>query len=319
MMDRLTQTAIARGQQQAENVLAFRATLFDERVARASTVAEELEAFRREEEAAPLDASLVRAAGGTVSRGVLIAEGDSWFDYPWFDVLGFLEDLHHYDVRSVAHRADTIEGMAYSGGQLANFSRELEKLIRQGRIPRAILLSGGGIDVAGLEFQMLLAHRRSPQPGLNQQVVSGIIDERVRFAYITIISAVTQISEERTGQRIPILVHGYDYPVPDGRGYLGGFSVLPGPWLEPGFRMKDYTSLDERKMWARELITRFNAMLERLQTIVEYSHVRYVNLLGTLSDEDANYKDWWDNELHPTQRGFVAVTDKIAHELTTLL
>ena len=47
--------------------------------------------------------------------------------------------------------------------------------------------------------------------------------------------------------------------------------------------------------------------------------MRYVNLLGTLSDEDANYKDWWDNELHPTQRGFVAVTDKIAHELTTLL
>jgi hypothetical protein len=41
-------------------------------------------------------------------------------------------------------------------------------------------------------------------------------------------------------------------------------------------------------------------------------------LLGTLSAEEANYKDWWDNELHPTQRGFVAVTNKIAHALTTL-
>ena len=82
--------------------------------------------------------------------------------------------------------------------------------------------------------------------------------------------------------------------------------------------MKEYTSLAERKMWARELITRFNAMLESLPAIAEYSHVRYVNLLGTLSAEDDNYKDWWENELHPTQRGFVAVTDKIAHELTTL-
>jgi hypothetical protein len=149
-------------------------------------------------------------------------------------------------------------------------------------------------------------------------VVSGIIDERVRFAYVTIISAITQICEGRTGRRIPILVHGYDYPVPDGRGYLGGLSVLPGPWLEPGFRMKDYTSLDERKRWAHELIKHFNNMLEKLPDESGYSHVRYVNLLGTLSD-DADYRDWWDNELHPTEMGFKAVTDKIAHELTTLL
>jgi hypothetical protein len=165
---------------------------------------------------------------------------------------------------------------------------------------------------------MLLNHRLSPTPGLNQQVVSGIIDERVRPAYARIISAVTRICEVSAGRRIPILVHGYDYPVPDGRGYLGGLSVLPGPWLEPGFRMKDYTALDERKTLARELITRFNEMLESLVAVIDYSHVRYVNPLGTLSNADADYKDWWDNELHPTRRGFVAVTNKIAAELTTL-
>lgn len=316
-MDELIREAIERGEQQAALVLEFRSRALEERVARASAVAEELEEVPTRE-AAALDADLVRAAGGTASRGVLVAEGDSWFDYPWYDVLGFLEDHHHYDVRSVAHRGDTVEAMAYSGGQLADFSRELEKVIRQGQIPRAILLSGGGNDVAGSEFQMLLNHKRSPKPGLNQQVVSGIIDERVRFAYVTIIRAVTRICEERAGRRIPILIHGYDYPVPDGRGYLGGFSVLPGPWLEPGFRIKDYASLDERKTWAHELITHFNDMLESLPNIPEYSHVRYVSLLGTLSNEDANYKDWWDNELHPTRRGFIAVTDKIADVLTTL-
>ena len=268
--------------------------------------------------AAAPDPALVRAAGGATSRGVLVAEGDSWFDYPWFDVLGLLEDQHRYDVRSVAHKGDTVEAMASTGGQLADLSRELEKVIRGRQIPRAILLSGGGNDVAGTEFHMLLNHRLSPTPGLKQQVVSGIIDERVRPAYARIISAVTRICEVSAGRRIPILVHGYDYPVPDGRGYLGGLSVLPGPWLEPGFRMKDYTALDERKTLARELITRFNEMLESLVAVIDYSHVRYVNLLGTLSNADADYKDWWDNELHPTRRGFVAVTNKIAAELTTL-
>jgi lysophospholipase L1-like esterase len=317
MIDDLIQDAVARGEQQAEEVLEFRSRALEERVTRAGIMAEQLDEARGEQAAIP-SAELIRAAGGTASRGQLIAEGDSWFDYPWFDVLGFLEDLHHYDVRAVAHRGDTVEAMAYSGGQLADFSRELEKLIRQGRIPRAILLSGGGNDVAGTEFQMLLNHKLSPKPGLNEQVVSGIIDERVRFAYVTIISAVTRICNERTGGPIPILVHGYDYPVPDGRGYLGGFSVLPGPWLEPGFRMKEYTSLDERKTCTRELITHFNKMLESLPTTPGYSHVKYVNLLGTLSDDDATYQEWWDNELHPTRRGFIAVTEKIANVLETL-
>ena len=38
------------------------------------------------------------------SRGTLMAEGDSWFDYPWKDVLSCLEDEHGYDVESVAHK-----------------------------------------------------------------------------------------------------------------------------------------------------------------------------------------------------------------------
>jgi hypothetical protein len=316
-MDELIEKAIERGEQQAARVLEVRSSALEERVTQTAAVTE-LAEETPDEEATTLDADLVRAAGGTVSRGVIVAEGDSWFDYPWYDILGFLEDDHFYDVRSVAHMGDTVEDMAYSGGQLANFSRELEKLIRQSQIPKAILLSGGGNDVAGLEFQTLLNHKSSPVPGLNQQVVSGIVDERVRFAYVTIISAVTRVCEKWAGRKLPILVHGYDYPVPDGRGYLGGFSFLPGPWLEPGFRVKDYRLLDDRRTLARELIMRFNGMLEKLPAESGYSHVRYVNLLGTLSNKDADYKLWWDNELHPTTMGFKTVTNKIAAALRKL-
>jgi lysophospholipase L1-like esterase len=319
-MDELTQAAIARGQQQADDVLEFRSRALEERAAaveRSVARAQRIEEVRGEEATTP-DAELVRAMGGPGSAGVLVAEGDSWFDYPLNDVIELLEDRHGYDVESVAHMGDTVEEMAYSDGQLEELARRLEKLLRRKVVPKAILLSGGGNDVAGTEFKILLNHARSPVTGLNQRVVSGIIDERVRFAYVTIISAITRICEERTRRRIPILVHGYDYPVPDGRGFWGGWSLLPGPWLEPGFRAKGYDSLDERKQWARELITRFNDMLESLPVIPEYSHVRYVKLLGTLSGEDANYKDWWDNELHPTKKGFIAVTDKVADELRRL-
>src|SRR5829696_2901536 len=104
--------------------------------------------------------------GKRKSIGVLLAEGDSWFDYPMQDVLELLEDDHLYDVESVAHMGDCVEDMAHSEGQFGELSRRLEKLIGEGKIPRAILLSGGGNDIAGDEFAILLNHAASSLPHL---------------------------------------------------------------------------------------------------------------------------------------------------------
>jgi hypothetical protein len=47
------------------------------------------------------------------------------------------------------------------------------------------------------------------------------------------------------------VLHGYDYPVPDGRGVLGGGGALPGPWLDPAFRAKGFSPIEVRKGIAR--------------------------------------------------------------------
>lgn len=312
-MDDVIQAAIEVGRQQADKVLAFRQTALVER-AIAIERAPATRAGELGDEQAALDADYVRKVAGAGSSGVLIAEGDSWFDYPWVDVIEILEDHYGYDIESVAHKGDTVEDMAYSGGQLEELTRRLEKLLRRNTIPRAILLSGGGNDIAGPEFRMLLNHADSPISGLNQSVVSGVIDERIRVAYATIISAMTRICEQKVGHAVPTIVHGYDFPVPDGRGFLGGWWLLPGPWLEPGFRVKGYASMDQRKDLARDLIDRFNKMLSTLPN--DFNHVKYVDLRGTLQTGDADYQQWWDNELHPTRKGFLAVTEKIARQIT---
>ncbi|HKF44467.1 MAG TPA: SGNH/GDSL hydrolase family protein [Thermoanaerobaculia bacterium] len=254
---------------------------------------------------------VVKTAVTHQSAGVLIAEGDSWFDYPFHDVLSDLEDIYGFDVESVAHKGDTVEDMAYSGGQLDDFSRRVEKVLRTGVRPRAILLSGGGNDVAGDEFAVLLNHASSGIAGLNESVLTGVIDERVRDAYVTILSAITTVCEGQIGQSVPIIIHGYDYPVPDGRGFLGGWGPLPGPWLEPGFRRKGYQAMTIRQQICVRLIDRFNEMLARLAGKTPFTHVRYLDLRNTLS-QGANYEDWWANELHPTPKGFEAVTRKFA-------
>jgi lysophospholipase L1-like esterase len=253
------------------------------------------------------------------NAGVLVAEGDSWFDYPLWDVLKILDDDYGYDVETVAHRGDAIEEMAYGAGQLDDFARRIEKLLRRGVRPKAILLSGGGNDVAGSAFAMLLNHRRSPRAGLDPAVVDGVLAGRIEPAFVTVLAGVTQLCRRYLGasRPVPILVHGYDYPVPDGRGFVGGFSALPGPWLEPGFRAKDYRDLGERIAIAAELIDRFHRMLARVVALPAFAHVRCVDLRGTLSN-GAGYRSWWSDELHPTRRGFAKVTERFASALAAL-
>ena len=253
-------------------------------------------------------------AATRASAGLLLAEGDSWFDYPFFDVIEELEEGFNYSVESVAHKGDTVEEMAYDVNQLDKLARKLEKLGREGKVPRAILLSGGGNDIAGTEFSVLLNHKRSSLPPLNEQVVAGMIDERLRAAIVELASAVTHLCQATLNATIPMVIHGYDYPVPDGRGYLGGFWILPGPWLAPGFRKKGY---DDSQMQVRcdlmvRLIDRFNVLVKGIAGGPGLAHLHYVDLRGTLSQrlQGQAYKSWWNDELHPTEQGFARVAAK---------
>ena len=254
---------------------------------------------------------LAKAPITHASAGVIIAEGDSWFDYPLHDVLSDLADSYGFDIESVAHSGDSVEDMAYSDGQLDEFSRRLEKVLNTHVEPRAILLSGGGNDVAGDEFAVLLNHATSSISGFNDSIVTGVIDQRIRDAYVTILTAITEICKARLGHPVPIVVHGYDYPVPDGRGFFRGWGPLPGPWLEPGFRRKGYADMTLRKRMCVTLIDRFNAMLASIAGKAPFAHVKFLDLRKTLST-GANYKEYWANELHPTTKGFEQVTAKFA-------
>jgi lysophospholipase L1-like esterase len=267
------------------------------------------------------------AAAGRPRRGVLIAEGDSWFDYPFCDILARLE-AEGYEVESVAHRGDSLEDMAHDPGQVERLARAFEKVKERGLSPRAILLSGGGNDIAGDEFAVLLNHAHSGLPVLNATVADGLIRERLQTAMASLVGVVTRLSDRHFAKRVPVVLHGYDYPVPDGRGWLGGAWILPGPWLEPGFRRKGHCAggprerlraLEANTRVLRDLIDRYNAMLSALVRDLSsagYSHVRYVDLRGTLSCAlPAGYKADWGNELHPTKSGFAKVTVRIAAAL----
>lgn len=311
LSDNAATAAIEAGRISANQILAFRKRELRKRagaISAAGGIARSLSA----QDVAP--ERLQRVGPNPIAT--LVAEGDSWFDYPMHDVLRYLEDGHGYEVESVAHMGDSVEQMAYSTGQLEEFARRLEKVLRRGVVPLAILLSGGGNDFAGSQFGMLLNHSQSPIAGLNGPILEGVVHQRLKTAYVTILSAVSELSFGMLGVAIPIVIHGYDYPYPDGRGFAGGWSFLPGPWLEPGFRQKGFTDLAARRALIVDLIDGFNEMLRDITELPAFRHVRYVDLRGTLCSK--SYRSDWANELHPTAKGFQQITNRLADVLATL-
>jgi len=253
-------------------------------------------------------------------KGLLIAEGDSWFDYPGDDILKILEDKHGWEVRSVAHYGDDLEDMAYNPNQLDSLLRSIEWAKFHDQEPVAILLSGGGNDIAGPEFKALLDHAKSAEPGINDAILDEIVSSRLKNSYVYLIASVNRVSQLHFGRDLPILLHGYDYPVPDGRGFAGGWGILPGPWLKPTFFAKGFYEQAENIVTMSAIIDRFDSMLADLVQVPGFADfLHFVDLRGTLPTSASLYQDWWANEMHPTPAGFRAIAQKFAATLEELV
>ena len=244
--------------------------------------------------------------------GYLIAEGDSWFNHPLFDeIVEKLEDDYNYRIESAARWGDTADNMRYTeGGDGKRLVKVFEKLQNDGRVPRAILLSCGGNDIAGDRLIMLLRHARSPNPGLDMPVVDAVF-AHLEETIAGLVGMLKRLGDNFFHRDVPVVIHGYGHAVPDGRGFLGT-PWFSGPWLAPSFVEKGYGTLASRVSIIMVLIDRLNAMLRQIASHIP--NVAYVDARPVLSSELANdaYKLSWDNELHPTPDGFGAVA-KLFH------
>jgi hypothetical protein len=140
-------------------------------------------------------------ASSLQTAGYLLAVGDSGFDYPIHDVLTKLEDNYAYNIESAAHKGDPIEAMVSRVGQMDKFARLMDKIVALGVTPKAILVSGGGDDIAGDEFGMLLNNIDLSIAGWNEQVVAGVIDTRIATAYRKMFACSMQYARKTFGVR----------------------------------------------------------------------------------------------------------------------
>ena len=275
-----------------------------------------------------------------MNKKMLVAEGDSWFalskitgikyiDKDITDVINELKKMKNngqklYDVKSVARAGDTIGSMAYSEDQFNKFKQLLDKR------PDVILLSGGGNDITGKVLEIMLNDRRSDSYSssqnsepLNENVVKGVINGHLREAYLKLLKKIDKLCKanfNNNSNKIPVLVHGYAHPIPDGEDFGGDYIPgLPGPWLEPAFENRGYSDLKEKTCIMKGLIDRFNCMLKNLCS-KEFTKicVKHVDVKGCFEENAENtgvdymkdYDKYWDDEFHPSECGFKLVAQK---------
>lgn len=244
--------------------------------------------------------SLEYSLEATSTEPVLVAEGDSWFDYSpaGLDVISCLKIFFGYKIYNVSKAGDTLDNMAWGTSfDQRRWQRDrppLEETLAAIERHRAsvVLFSGGGNDIAGDELLNFLNHKTSGLPALRQDYTNFMLKEY----FLRIFQYISQEIWKKN-VNIHIILHGYGYPIPDGRAVirLMGFSFI-GPWLRPALVAKGYEQRLEQEQIIRKLIDDFNLMLEKFAATD--SRLHYIDLRPLISDSD------WENELHLKNSGY---------------
>jgi hypothetical protein len=228
-----------------------------------------------------------RIGEGSYRGPILVSEGDSWFQYP-FKLSDVIDDLmQKYAIFSLDAAGDT----------LSNMFREAEYMEAIANTGASIFLfSGGGNDVVA--GGNLAAHLFDYDPaksaaGHLRPSFNVVLDEAIGI-YSKLVRQVAQ-----KFPTVQIICHGYDYARPANGRWLGA------PMAERGINDPDL-----QLAIARVMIDRFNEKLALLQSTSARLH--YIDCRNTVA------KDEWYDELHPTNSGYLKISNKFSEVIQKL-
>ncbi|EHR69474.1 hypothetical protein BurJ1DRAFT_0592 [Burkholderiales bacterium JOSHI_001] len=237
----------------------------------------------------------------------IIAEGDSWFDYPvpFFGggLVPRLESRLGVPILNLAKAGDETRFML-GVEQRQLIARHFRDGCPDGTPWELMLFSGGGNDIVAQPLALWLNEFNPSVPPaklLNQARFSSAL-ALVRAAYEDLIAIRDLVSP--TTQ---LAFHGYDFAIPDGRGICH-----MGPWLKPAFDLHGFPpDLMASSAVVREMLMQLAAMLKALES---HPRVSFISAQGTL----AAVKSSWHNEMHPSRGGFNQIADKFHAAIRTM-
>lgn len=259
-----------------------------------------------------------RALSRDDSRPVLVAEGDSWFQFPVF-VRETVDHLNRdFLVCCASAAGDTARNMVFShiGRDATEYLLELDRLAGQ---VRAFLFSAAGNDIIGEDVEAgdatPVLRKILRNPGNGSADPAGYIDEdeldrRLDFLDQAYRKVIAEVRARPVFQTLPLLVHGYDVPYPhpwDSSDRRDPMWARKDQWLGSAFSAHGIEGPIRRAILTI-LIERLYRMLERVAA--SDPHVHVVDCRGALPA----VTDWVD-EIHGTSDGFAVVADRFRRKL----
>lgn len=221
----------------------------------------------------------------------IISEGDSWFKYPGlFKRSNIIQWLRkHYDIKDLSSNGDEA-GAMLTGEQNKKLISNIQKDWYD-----ILLFSGGGNDIVG-EFDLYLYLDNGK---LDKLTFSNKLS-LLRCAYIEFNERVLKYSKNT---EIQIITHTYDLPVKLGEPFkLLGFRVA-GPWIKPFMEKGGVSKRKDQLEIMTYMLESYRDMLIEISRLYKNFHV--VDTQGTVQSDE------WADELHPNEKGFKKVAEKI--------
>jgi len=227
----------------------------------------------------------------------VLAEGDSWFDYPvpFFGggIIPRLQNKLGVPILNLAKAGDEVRYML-GVEERKLIARHLQDGCPAGGSWDVLLFSGGGNDIVDNPMALWIRDfdpARPPADHINQPRFDAAL-ALVRAGYEDLIEVRDALSPDTH-----LVFQGYDFAMPDGRGICH-----LGPWLKPTFDLRRFPSQAAAFEVVKEMLQQFAAMLTALAAAPK---VTFINGQGTLPQQ----KSAWHNELHPSRSGFDRFAD----------
>lgn len=246
-----------------------------------------------------------RSAAGPLK---IIAEGDSWFDYPYpgfgGGVIDRLQAKLGVPILNLAKAGDEVRYMLGVQQREAITKRLIDGSPTGDRWD-VMLFSGGGNDIVGEPMALWIEEYKS-------SLAAHTLINQPRFeAALAIVKAgyedLIKIRDDYSPNTY-IVFHGYDFAIPDGRGVC-----FYGPWLKPTFMHRKFpANLKVATEVVEVMLRQFAQVLKYIED--ENEGVTFINTQGTLRRDVAS----WHNELHPSAEGFDKFAGLFAQDLKAL-
>ena len=225
-------------------------------------------------------------------RTRIVAEGDSWFQYPFLlrDVVDYLSGVY------------SVFSLASSGATLDDYLKDTASLEAIAQVkPSFFLLSGGSNDLLGESFADYIrdtpdATKTGPERYLSDTFQAKLT--HIGNQYGRIFRLVQQGYPQ-----VRVVVHGYDYVIPTDE------ATQPN---RPNRLGKILLQKGIDNQAGREGITNFiiDAFNEKLrQAASPYPQVTYLDLRDTIRRNDPQTNYWYD-EVNPNDKGFLSLSSK---------